>query len=208
MIPIWMQYIGYLLLVVVPLGYAWTTWSLIRGRTHIYEFLLISLAVIYFFGASLKVTMLGPDWLRYHMGDFGFPVAIAYIYGFSHEAADDDTLDVLRRRTRILYFTLALSIGYELFCGLMINVLGLKSTFPFIGGFDPIDIVMYVLGTLSALLVIRRWRHVILVHRHDQQLRLQELRQIESAIAATQPRSAKPPLRKPRDNRSRRARKK
>jgi hypothetical protein len=45
-----------------------------------YPSIVISLGILYFVGEMLQLSLIGPNWLRWHLSGLGFPLATAWIF--------------------------------------------------------------------------------------------------------------------------------
>jgi len=156
MIPAWISWIGYGMFVLAFLNLAYEARNTVRYRGSWYGFTLHVMVAIYLVGVALKATIIGPDWLRFHLADFGFPVMVASL--LLRGLRPGETLEeYLSRYRMLLLVALGLSIAYEISCGLLyywrsdLTVVG-------VGRFDPIDVGLYALGTATGLWILSRWR--------------------------------------------------
>lgn len=124
------------------------------------------IAALYPTGVLLKFSGFGPDWLRFYLADFGFPVFVAMtlsallgprLIHFSDEKTlavryENIFLDI-RFKERMLLVAVVLSIAYEAIAGFIHWVNDSRAEqvdMQGVGTFDVIDVVMYVLGAAVA----------------------------------------------------------
>lgn|GEM_PF-5200275 len=118
-------------------------------------------AIVYPIGVFLKFGLVGPDWVRFHMSDLAFPIAVAtFILQFAWVSAGrSDSVSVVVRSRRLMIAAaigLAFSVAIECFEGYA--VVHLYRYNQGIGAFDWIDIACYVAGTLYVVGVALYWR--------------------------------------------------
>lgn len=127
-------------------------------------------ALLYGIGVSAKFAELGPEFLRWYVGDIGFPVAfmmlLTSIAAKNHDelVANKYSSDLecwqsarhlanVRIVTTIVMF--GVSVAYEVFAGFIvarIESAGVQN--PGIGSFDWLDVVMYAFGSLVAVVIL------------------------------------------------------
>jgi hypothetical protein len=165
---------------------SWYTWNQFRGT----GVRASSAAPIYVIGACypigmfFKLLVIGPDFLRWHLADFGFSVAISLLifhdtrsktepdqfWPKSHPwhkpgSTNRDPRPILRNlheqyndRKFYIVFCLVLSYLYEAVTGLLYRFSGLEKV-QFVGNFDLWDIFSYTLGAAIATLCLRVAMH-------------------------------------------------
>lgn len=117
-----------------------------------------ALSLLYLLGNALKVASVGPEFARYHLGDVGFPAAVALLIftaynlvAWSKPVADDQlsiAAHVLKRnclKMRITLCAVVLSVVYEVLSGVLVGQLGDRPN-PGLGRFDWIDVACYLVG--------------------------------------------------------------
>ena len=120
-----------------------------------------SLFLLYPLGNAYKVAAVGPEFMRFHLGDIGFPPAVAlflfvvYSLLVGREVSTDasgPTIELLmadnRRKMACAVTAFVLSLGYEWVSGSLADQLS-DSTNPGIGHFDWIDVACYALGSAA-----------------------------------------------------------
>lgn len=127
-----------------------------------------TLLALYPMGVGFKSAAIGPEFLRFHLSDIGFPVFVGYTMyhhfrlGFEknnpqlgHDALAD-MAQKLRHRKVALAVGLIVSYGYEVFTGFLY---GLRPDMEpwLVGDFDWWDIVNYTLGAALCYLLLRFW---------------------------------------------------
>ncbi len=167
MLPEYVRIYG--LVVVVGAGLfvvGYTLWRalVVRRWPNRYAFALGVILLAYPVGAGLKYGVIGPQWSRFYLADFGFPVAISYGMYLQGARHYDDILSRLRWRQKTLVLGFVLSLGWEIFSWLASTSRdaagGSSVDFDLTGGFDPIDVLMYFLGAGISIAIIehqRRW---------------------------------------------------
>lgn len=137
-----------------------------KSKVHAYRAVIRLIECTYSIGLGAKFLIIGPAFIRWHLTDFGFTVAIgALLY---HSAAHGAKLRseyenehyrfavkleyTLRRAT--LVFALLLSYGYEVLVWFFYRQHPTKKV-QYVGNFDWIDILMYSLGALAAYFCFR-----------------------------------------------------
>lgn len=153
---------------------------------------------LYPLGVGCKFAILGPEFLRFHLSDIGFPLAIGFVIllfrtnGLKSEPSYEHALVVVRYRRTSLLIALTLSYLFEISLGALYTThrdVKVQMT----GNFDPLDMVMYTVGAGFGLVLLEFWRRKIVAEKtvHD------------AAVKAEQ--EAKPPARPRRQtHRSRR----
>lgn len=120
------------------------------------------IAALYPIGLGMKITTLGPSFLRWHLSDIGFPVFLGLVILFhtfwgAYLRGDSEYGPIPRAeriglyakyRQRMLLVTLALSYIYECGVGLIYAFTG-RAPFQ-IGNFDWLDMLFYTLGAGAA----------------------------------------------------------
>lgn len=130
---------------------------------------------LYMLGVVSKFGEIGPDFLRWHVGDIGFPVTLMLLFtlfadplgkDWFHKSTDIQKVNTLisytNMRMTFLGVALAISIAYEVFAGQLVNSLnghGLVAVG--IGNFDWIDVAAYVLGASVAFVLLVFYRKYI-----------------------------------------------
>ncbi|HEX7483539.1 MAG TPA: hypothetical protein VF281_00140 [Candidatus Saccharimonadales bacterium] len=130
--------------------------------------LLIVFGSTYPLSLGLKGLVIGPDWIRWHLGDFGFQfflfLAIITVMRTSMHLNIGVNGMVLEHRERLLRFGishyrkafiigLCMSVAYELFTGFAYARSGVANPLG-AGSFDWFDVVVYALGAATGLAVI------------------------------------------------------
>lgn len=124
------------------------------------------LVVTYPLGVILKITLIGPDFVRWHLADLGFVPALAAILvgpawltnkrKLKSELVSE-RINFRCRFTRVyrvfLFIAAALAIAYEYIAGWGVTVLRARGEADgiHIGAFDGIDVVFYLVGGSLAL---------------------------------------------------------
>lgn len=130
------------------------------------------IASLYPIGLGFKFLMVGPDFLRFHLTDIGFPVSVGlllfvkYSWGL-RKSPYYQSLDVVteqrllqRIRRNFMVLGLLLSYGYETAIGIFYQLHPDKTPI-LIGNFDWDDMLMYSLGGLAGFSLLY-WRHKLL----------------------------------------------
>lgn len=174
MIPTWMQYLGYAIFAFLAVYALVSVWRLVTGRIRgFYPAALQLVRMAYPLGFACKVTIIGPEFVRWHLTDLGFTAAVGYMLYLKFEdrtpwSPSDKvsqlrfvTLSNLRMRTTMLAVAWVLSVLYELFTMWVYSRKpGAK---PFlIGNFDWMDVLMYTVGALVSLVLVHFWRRDII----------------------------------------------
>lgn len=159
---------------------AWLTWRKYRPLQLKLTAVIYLIAACYPLGMFFKCLVIGPDFLRWHLTDLGFAVAISILtfHGSDQEPEpnnywkpghpwhmpDGDNLDqrpMLRNlREQHSYrrfyngFCLMLSFGYEFFTGALYYFTDIKVEL--IGNFDVWDMVGYSAGAAIAWWILRK----------------------------------------------------
>ena len=78
MLPVWLHYVGYALLVIGSGMVVNEAYSLIKSRSWPvpYSIRLHALEYLYVLGVGFKFAEIGPAWLRFHLADLGFPAVV------------------------------------------------------------------------------------------------------------------------------------
>ena len=134
-----------------------------------WETAALVVTVLYPLGFWLKLTVLGPAFLRWHLGDVGFPAFIgmwmlsyhAQHFGFKEHAytqfnaarQDYRWLDMKRR---CVVIAVGLSYAYELFIGWVFRTFPEARDAGHVGDFDWIDVAAYTIGGAVAYLCLTR----------------------------------------------------
>lgn len=121
-------------------------------------------------GGGLKFLELGPEWVRFHISDLGFPFAVAYLVCARREGSfwvdaksrvdsAKATLEVGRWWRLGMVLALGLSITYEIVSGLVVAELRSRGIGPVagVGGFDVVDIVCSTVGAALGYLLWTLW---------------------------------------------------
>lgn len=133
----------------------------------ILEAAAMTVGMLYLIGMGAKLTLIGPDFVRFYVGDIGFPVMTGYVLGHlasswtvwrhihDEHAANDARF---KRQMVTLGIALVLSYGYELLVGWAYTSISGTET-ALVGSFDPIDMLMYTIGAgAAALCYIFSWK--------------------------------------------------
>lgn len=137
----------------------WAAFAL-RAKRH-YTVLVTAapmLLLFYALGNAFKVAAVGPEFARYHLGDFGFPAALVLLIVTVHELvirskpAGTDEMSIVahilklnRLKMWIAVYAVALSVAYEWISGVLVEQLGNRPNSG-VGRFDWIDVACYVFG--------------------------------------------------------------
>lgn len=167
---------------------AWRSWKQVRMTEDLRAMsaaLVYVVSACYPLGLFFKLLVIGPDFMRWHLTDFGFSVAISLLifHGTKSKAEpnrfwskdhplydpDGDNLDMrpilhnlhkqYKGRKSYIGYCLALSYIYEIAVWLLYRFGKLKKG-AFVGSFDIWDVVSYTLGAAIAILCLRaaiRW---------------------------------------------------
>lgn len=148
-----------------------------KSFKYAYEDITGLLATLYPIGVGLKLLPLGPDFLRFHLSDIGAPLAIAEIImillawvtkqEWRYTRADawyQSRLWYARMHIRAVAVGWAVVCIYEVGVGLLYDIRapGVKAVI--IGKFDWVDIVMYTLGALCGLYLLRSYASFLRNH--------------------------------------------
>lgn len=106
------------------------------------------ITALYPLGLGSKMALVGPDFLRWHIADIGFPVMVGLVFLRSRGYNPNVTWRTIQQR---IGFGLVLSYGYEIAAGRMVASLEGEKEIPYIGGFDWVDIVAYTIGAVLAI---------------------------------------------------------
>lgn len=179
LIPEWMQFYGGLAIAIVSAWFmlsnlARAIVSLRRSRYIWLENIFWVTLWLYGVGAGLKFAGLGPDWVRWHMSDIGFPLFAAMVFSgkvaaqFHWDQSSMSSLECAERAVRFggvwrrgVVMGLIASFAYEVLAGTTIYVL--KKRDPDskeelgVGGFDLWDIAHYSLGALIGWTLWNMW---------------------------------------------------
>ncbi len=204
---VWVFFIGFVLFSIAIIYRLWSAIKRFRLRSGLYNAyhdLVCAIGYCYGAGLFLKFSGFGPDWLRWWLGDFGFPVALALIFMSRVEAKYTknetslsyaewiiDRIMYIKTALRMLVVTYLLSVGYEVMCG-VINMIGERNGVTLtdfgIGGFDPVDVLMYSLGAglaafiwLKSLKLLQRER----VYVTEREAQLEKQKREQRAKAGT-----------------------
>jgi hypothetical protein len=144
-----------------------------------------ALAALYPLGLGFKAAVIGPAFLRYHLSDIGFAVAIGYIIYYHSEVKSKPENELgtaaqaLRLRMKTLVIAYVLSWAYEAFiAALFVLKPSMKGNVP-VGDFDWNDIVGYTVGAALCYLLFRTLhREVCLAQEYeaDEKATIQEAR--------------------------------
>lgn len=133
--------------------------------------LLWATEALYPLGMGFKLTLVGPDFVRFHLADLGFPAILAMILfvpmyrGYirrgplAGETEEEKTLEVLTLRKFAIGMAVILSYAYEIFVGVIYA--HTKMAVTQVGNFDWIDIVAYTLsGTVVYVVLVKMEREL------------------------------------------------
>lgn len=124
------------------------------------------LTSFYMIGVVCKALVLGPEFVRWYLGDIGFPVALGYVLSTFGKPTVRERESIKTgwdmARWRLLHCksmiisAWMMSIGYEVAVSVLYHYA--NATPSLVGGFDPVDVAMYTIGMLAAMWFIRRER--------------------------------------------------
>ncbi len=172
------------------------------------ESLLLVLMALYPIGVGFKSAVIGPEFVRFHLSDIGFPVFIGYtLYhhfrsGFTKNNPDigkdalADTAQALRHRKGTLAVALVLSYLYEVSTGWLYSLRPDLEPW-LVGTFDWWDIVNYTLGATLAYTVMQLWSRKVAESRAN-------VAELEAELRRLQGRGPRPGQRPQTDKRRRR----
>lgn len=167
------------------------------------DHLTMVLLTLYPIGVGFKATLIGPEFLRFHLSDIGFPVFVGFMLyhhfrsGFEKNNPDlgkDQLADMaqeLRQRKMASIIGLGVSYAYECFAGLLYR-LRPDMEVQLVGDFDWWDIVNYTLGAVLCYMLLVVWQIAV--------------RNAQQAAAHVQRRKSRPGQRQQPSRRSRRDR--
>lgn len=152
--------------------------------------LLIS---FYMIGVLCKALVIGPEFVRWYLGDIGFPVALGYVFSSFGKptARERESIRTVwdMARWRLLHCKIMIivawlmSIGYEVAVSVLFHYA--EVTPSMVGGFDWVDVAMYTVGMLAALWFIRRERDELeLLETIEQELIAQAQAEAKKAARA------------------------
>ncbi|HKX24594.1 MAG TPA: hypothetical protein VJM46_05115 [Candidatus Saccharimonadales bacterium] len=137
------------------------------------------LLALYPMGVGFKSAVIGPEFLRFHLSDIGFPVFVGFTlyhhFRSGFEKNNDrlgkdllaDTAQALRHRRVTLVIGLLLSYGYEVFTGLLYSPRPDLEPW-LVGAFDWWDIANYTLGAALCYTLLRMWGQRVSVVQTEQ----------------------------------------
>jgi hypothetical protein len=153
------------------------------------DHLTMVLLALYPMGVGFKASVTGPEFLRWHLSDIGFPVFVGFVLyqhfrsGFEKDNPDigkdmlADTAQRLRHRKALLVIGLVVSYTYETFTGMLYRLKpNMKAEL--VGKFDWWDIVNYTFGAALCYSLLVIWQIAV--------SRAREQRAIEEAAAAAE----------------------
>ncbi|HET9412375.1 MAG TPA: hypothetical protein VFO38_06090 [Candidatus Saccharimonadales bacterium] len=178
LIPDWIRFYGGLVIAIASALHGafcvvQAVRSLGRSRYEWLERLFWVTISLYGLGTGLKFAQVGPEWVRWHMGDIGFPLFAAVIFsrGVAARFSWDRSMPKLERAERAVQYGgvwrrgaligFVVSVGYEVLAGAII--FKLKQENPDskeelgVGGFDWWDIAHYGLGALIGWTLWNMW---------------------------------------------------
>lgn len=160
----WFGFLGYGYL---PVGGTWalvSIYKILRGKYESRGFWIASLvASMYVVGNGFKMLILGPQFLRWHLSDFGFPAFIGFmlsVHGrvLKHSRSEQITVAMHKLRVaknvfRTTCIAIGLAVCYEVFVGILFRSAGdrVDTKQLFVGNFDWLDILAYCVGGTVAL---------------------------------------------------------
>ncbi len=167
---IWVTRVGAVIVLAWMLWQGYNT-TKERNQQRI-ESLQAILMMLYPLGNALKFGLVGPVWLRWHLGDIGFPVAIAYVawkllvskhMPIDAKLKSEQWRQAIRRANAwivVLVVAIGVSFAYEIMTGFIVGILKRNDpTRPLnIGEFDWVDIACYTAGGLLAIGILVLWR--------------------------------------------------
>lgn len=175
-----------------------------RGsKVHTYKSLIRLIESMYSVGLGAKMLIVGPAFIRWHLTDFGFTVAIAaLLYVAAARGAKIDS-EYERKNYRLavileydlhrvtLVLALLLSYGYEVTVWFIYRQHP-KTEVQFVGNFDWIDMLMYTLGAIAAFVCYRSIYLAMMrdVEEYEEATRNLEAAQVEYSRAAKAARKA------------------
>ncbi|SRR6266550_350021 len=176
MIPAWLHYGGYVLLFVAILLISRELRSLVRAENtfqRLYPAYWL-VALTYAVGVGLKITGIGPDFVRFHLSDVGFPLLLGgaladraiRLYKRNRPSGLPERVTPMLLRLRMLsvVFALVLSVGYEVLGPQVLYASHPGAKAMLVGRFDWLDITAYCLGVVLGVAILQ-WQYV-LVQRH------------------------------------------
>src|ERR1044072_9475177 len=117
--------------------------------------------MLYVLGGGLKFAVMGPEILRRHLSDVGFPAAISIhvltrshypVSLSSHEQACKDQAKHDHQLFLRVLIALGLSYAYEIVTGLLYSVSDMSVKV--VGSFDWTDIAVYTIGAGCAVAIL------------------------------------------------------
>lgn len=115
------EVVGYGLVVVVILQIGWALRDLFRAENSFTRLKLLYeiVSTLYIMGLGLKLSLLGPDFVRFYLSDFSFQFTLPSMFSTLLEVprsnrAKTATMKTLRKRRHWIVVTLIISITYEL----------------------------------------------------------------------------------------------
>ena len=139
-------------------GYVFITLSLmficyklfvaLRSKSRVMALLsaIYIITALYPLGLGSKMALVGPDFLRWHIADIGFPVMVGLVFLRSRGYNPNVTWRTIQQR---IGFGLLISYTYEIAVGRIIA--SLEGDVPHIGGFDWLDMAAYTIGAGLAI---------------------------------------------------------
>jgi hypothetical protein len=164
---------GYVWILIGVSVFAYNAYKAVRNmagpRMHNLSMMLLAL---YPLGVGCKISLTGPEFVRYHLSDIGFPVFLGYVfYGHfraGYEKRNNAQLDALpvhedmaialRHRRGTLIVALVASYLYEIGTGLLYRTHPAVKV-QLVGSFDWWDVAYYTLGAACGYLLLRRWQY-------------------------------------------------
>lgn len=154
--------LGYVLLAVMAFWWITVIHKCYRRYISLYTCILDSLMIYWFVGVALKLSLLvTEDVIRWHLGDSGFPLVLAWAVTplFGRRPGEDAT-KLLTDLPSLPYIGFGLSLLVEIGGGLLHYFGGPAfDSLPLIGGFNWFDVFMYADGLLLIVLVMGLYRH-------------------------------------------------
>lgn len=144
---------GTLTFVVLYLAAAWKIYDLVDqflsklsdSDPSRYDLPLRALAYVYPAGSMLQAGTFGGEFLQNHLSDVGFPVLVGIVLSWcwikARKVKQSGHARVFRIRRNAVVIGMVLSIVYEL-----------------LSQFDPIDVLMYILGSVAAIVLLLKQR--------------------------------------------------
>lgn len=218
--PAWTHWMAVVYLPLSTIALLWFLWKAYACKelVHRMEFITYALATLYPMGVGFKLLVLGPQFLRFHLSDFGFPISLGVALGlhaairYTSPAARGDYVALTERlvaqlsvKRYMLIVALVLSYGYELFEGYFYAGPGKGTEVHLVGSFDWMDMLMYTLGFGVAYLLLcvasqraHTYRREEYALREQQERAAKAVRRATAKSSVTTARQRKQPRKKSR----------